>query len=120
MPFLILRNLLNKKDMDHILSVTQTSNHLFRFEIIKDGTSSRTAHSLSVNGVIRGWGNDFAVFDKDGVIRTVDARGKVICSSMKCYDPKTEQFSGVGGDQFSILTRSKTIKVFDKKCKRIK
>ena len=106
--------------MDQLLSITQTGNRQFRFEIIKDGTNSRIAHSLTADGVIRGWGNDFAVFDKDGVIRTVDARGKVICSSMKCYDPKTEQFGGVGGDQFTIITRSRTIKVFDKKCKRIK
>lgn len=106
--------------MDQILSVTQTGNRMFRFEIIKDGTTARTAFTLSTDGVIRGWGNDFAVFDKNGVIRTVDARGKVICSSYKCYDPNTEQFAGVGGNQFTIMTRSKTIKVFDKKCKRIK
>ena len=106
--------------MDQILSVTPNGNRMFRFEIIKDGTSNSIRFSVTTDGELRGWGSDFVVFDKGGFIRTVDARGKVICSSMKCYDPKTEQFGGVGGDQFTIIMRSRAIKVFDKKCKRIK
>ena len=106
--------------MDQVLSVTQSGNRQFRFEIIKDGTTNSIRFSVTTDGDLRGWGSDFVVFDKGGVIRTLDARGKVICSSMKCYDPKTEQFGGVGGDQFTIITRSRTVKVFDKKCKRIK
>ena len=105
--------------MDQILSVTPNGNQRFRFEIVKDGKNNSISF-VTADGELRGWGNDFVVFDKGGSIRTVDARGRVISIRHNCYNPKTEQFGGVGGNQFTIITRSRAVKVFDKKCNRIK
>lgn len=107
--------------MDTIMNVRQTAPRHYRIDGIKDGQKSLVMlASFSADGEMKGWGQDFVVFDNNGLIRTVDARGKVICSSYRCYYPGNETFGGVGGDQFTVLTKSNAVKVFDRKCKRIK
>ena len=107
--------------MDTITSVRQTGPRHYRIDGVREGTKNMIMlASISTDGVMRGWGQDFIVFDKDGYIRTFNARGKIICAGHGCYNPQTAHFGGVGGDQFTIITRGNSIQIYDKNCKRIR